>query len=199
MKSKTILFLELAVPNEYGFSREVHINEFINEYDRLNFHNGCDFARKTSEIGKKYNVVFRREKNKIVSITLEGFNKNATPKQIRGDIKKVIQSQKCRVLHISSVEVDHKDGHNDDYSALKLENQKLEDFQPLSPSVNKAKRQHCKICRGNKVRFDARLLGYSKAQWIGSINYNGSCVGCYWYDVKKFNEEISKIKYSEGE
>jgi hypothetical protein len=29
--------------------------------------------------------------------------------------------------------------------------------------------------------------------------YRGTCVGCYWHNVKKFNQEISKIKDNKGE
>ena len=101
-------------------------------------------------------------------------------------------------MNISSVEVDHKDGHRDDYENLKPENQTLEDFQPLSPAVNKAKRQHCKVCRETKQRFDATVLGFSKCAWAGNGKYRGTCVGCYWHNVKKFNQEISKIKDNEG-
>ena len=96
------------------------------------------------------------------------------------------------------MEVDHKDGHRDDYENLKPENQTLEDFQPLSPAVNKAKRQHCKVCRETKQRFDATVLGFSKCAWAGNGKYRGTCVGCYWHNVKKFNQEISKIKDNEG-
>ena len=55
------------------------------------------------------------------------------------------------------------------------------------------------MCRDTKQRFDTRVLGFSKCAWVGNGQYRGTCVGCYWYDVKKFNEEISKIKDSEGE
>ena len=79
-----------------------------------------------------------------------------------------------------------------------MENQKLEDFQPLSSAANKAKRQHCKVCRETKKRFDARVLGFSKRAWAGNGLYEGTCVGCYWHDIKKFNQEISKNFLDKG-
>lgn len=191
--SKIELFLELAKPDEYGFSREVSINEFVGKYEVLKFGNGGDWCRTDGSLGKKYNIRRIKKGNSIIAVKLGGFNtKKQIQKQIRNDIAKEISSQKCAVLHISNVEVDHKDGHRDDYENLKPEKQTLNDFQPLSPAVNKAKRQHCKICRETKQRFDARVLGFSKCAWVGNGIYEGTCVGCYWHDIKKFNQEISK-------
>ena len=197
--SKVQLFLELAKPDETGNSRKVLISEFIDKYERLQFGNGGDWCRTDGTLAKKYIVERHKQGNSIIAVQLFGLNtKKQIHKQIRSDIVKEISSQKCAVLYISNVEVDHKDGHRDDYENLKPENQKIDDFQPLSPAVNEAKRQHCKVCRGNKVRFDARVLGFSKGAWVGNGQYRGTCVGCYWYDIKKFNEEISKNKDSEG-
>ena len=77
---------------------------------------------------------------------------------------------------------------------MNIENQKLEDFQPMSKPVNNAKRQHCKECRKTNIRFDAKQLGYSISYTHGDKNYHGSCVGCYWYDPLEFNKEISRKK-----
>lgn len=198
--SKVDLFLELAKPDATGNSRKVLISEFVGKYERLQFGNGGDWCRTDGTLAKKYIVERHKQGNSIIAVQLFGLNtKKQIQKQIRSDIAKEISSQKCAVLNISNVEVDHKDGHRDDYENLKPENQKLEDFQPLSPAVNKAKRQHCKVCRETKQRFDARVLGFSKGAWAGNGKYRGTCVGCYWYDIKKFNQEISKIKDIEGE
>ncbi len=200
--SKIDLFLELAKPDETGNSRKVLVSEFIGKYKCLQFGNGGSWCRDDQTLAKKYIIERFKEGrgNEITAIQLFGFNtKKQIQKQIRNDIAKEIISQKCAVLHISNVEVDHKDGHRDDYENLKPENQKLEDFQPLSPPANKAKRQHCKVCRETKQRFDARVLGFSKGSWCGDGKYRGTCVGCYWHDIKKFNQEISKIKDDNGE
>ena len=194
--SKTELFLELAKPNEHGFSREVLVKEFTGKYERLKFGNGGDWCRSDGSLAIKYNVK-RYHKNgesgPITSIQLHGFNtKHQINKQIRKDIANEIKRQKCRVLYISDVEVDHKDGHRDNFSKSTLEVQKLEDFQPLASSVNKAKRQHCKECRETKLRFDAKQLGFAKSFFTGEKEYANSCVGCYWHDPKKFNYEMSK-------
>mgnify|MGYP002630792314 CR=1 FL=1 len=198
--SKVALFLELAKPDETGNSRKVLISEFVGKYERLQFGNGGDWCRTDGTLAKKFIVERHKQGNSIIAVQLFGFNtKKQIQRGIKKDIAKQITSQRCSVLDIGNVEVDHKDGHRDDYENLKPENQKLEDFQPLSPAVNKAKRQHCKVCRETKQRFDARVLGFSKCAWAGNGKYRGTCVGCYWYDVKKFNQEISKIKNDEGE
>jgi len=192
-KGKPALFLELACPDEFGYSREVLVSEFVGKYSCLKMGHGGDFCRTDGSLGKKYLINRIKEKNTIIGVQLMGFNtKRKIEKQIRKDIIKEIKSRKCAVLHISNVEVDHKDGHLDDYENFKPENQKTEQFQPLSKSVNCAKRQHCKKCRETKQRFDATVLGFSKSCWIGNGVYRGSCVGCYWHDIRKFNKKISE-------
>lgn len=191
--SKVQLFLELANPDKTGNSRKVLVEEFVGKYEKLKFGNGGDWCRSDGSLAKKFIVERFRDGNSIVAVQLFGHNtKKKINKQIDSKISKIIKSQKCAVLYVGNVEVDHKDGHRDDYENLKIKNQKIDDFQPLSPSVNKAKRQHCKNCRETKQRFDARLLGYSKSAWAGNGKYRGTCVGCYWHDIKKFNQEISK-------
>lgn len=197
---KPALFLELAKPDEYGFSRVVSVKEFVGKYACLKMGHGGDFCRTDGNLGKHFIINRIKEKNAIVGVQLMGFNtKKKIQKGIRSDITKEISSQKCAVLNISNVEVDHKDGHRDDYENLKPENQKIEDFQPLSKPVNCAKRQHCKRCRETGQRFDARVLGFSKEAWAGNGKYRGTCVGCYWHDIKKFNQEISKNAIKKGE
>ena len=198
--SKIELFLELAKPDETGNSRNVLVSEFVGKYERLQFGNGGDWCRSDGSLARKYLIERHKDGNSIMGIQLFGFNtKKQIQKAIRLDITKEISSQKCAVLNISNVEVDHKDGHRDDYENLKPENQTIEDFQPLSPAANKAKRQHCKVCRETKQRFDAKVLGFPKGSWCGNGKYRGTCVGCYWHDIKRFNQEISKIKDAKGE
>ena len=189
LKTKKELFLELAKPGEDGFSRIVHINEFTGEYASLQMGNGGDWGRDDGPLGKEFNIKRIKEKGKIIAVSLEGRKKNPTYRSIDKNIKDIIKKQRCVILYTGEVEVDHKDGR---YDANSKTSQKLEDFQPLSKAANNAKRQHCKNCKETGLRFDAKNLGYSVSVLKGSIEYNGSCIGCYWYDPKKFNEEISK-------
>ncbi len=191
--SKPFLFVELAKPDENGYSRKVNISEFIEEYETLKFGNGGDWCRSDGTLAKRYNLDRIKDKGAIIAVQLFGFNiKNKISKQIRNDITKEITSQKCAILNIGNVEVDHKDGRRDDFENYKPENQHPDQFQPLSAATNKAKRQHCKDCRDTNKRFDASVLGYSRSTWTGDLNYRGTCEGCYWFDIKKFNQEISK-------
>lgn len=191
--TKIDLFLELAKPDHTGNSRRVSVDEFVGKYEGLTFGNGGDWCRTDGGLAREYLVERHKKGIKIVAVQLFGFNtKKQISKQIRKDIRTEISAQKCAVLYVGAVEVDHKDGHRDDYENSKPENQKREDFQPLSPAANKAKRQHCKVCRDTKQRFDATVLGFSKSCWTGNGKYRGTCVGCYWHDVKRFNKEISK-------
>src|SRR5574343_1708283 len=106
--SKVDLFLELAKPDETGNSRNVLLSEFVGKYARLQFGNGGDWCRSDGSLAKKYLIERHKEGNSIVGIQLFGFNtKKQIQKGIRPDIAKEISSQKCAVLHISNVEVDH--------------------------------------------------------------------------------------------
>jgi len=200
-ESKNYLFYELASPDEQGHSREVLVEEFTGKYERLTLGNGGDWCRTDGALGKKF-LIERRKlngKGRIISVQLFGHNTKAKIlKQIKAEIVKDISSRRCVILDVgSSIEVDHKDGHRDDFSNLASEDQTLEQFQPLSKSANTAKREHCKKCRDSKKRFDAKVLGYSASVWVGDLKYRGSCVGCYWFDPKQFNERIS-VNFSKG-
>ena len=188
--SKAAKFLELARPDDDGFSRCVSVDEFAGEYESLAFGNGGDWIRADGKLARTYNIKAVKKGGRIVGVELHGFNKNPVNKRIPGRIAKRIRTQNCAVLAIGRPEVDHKDGFRDDRRPP--EEMKLDDFQPLSKAVNNAKRQHCKECRATRMRFDARQLGYSVPQWKGNGAYRGTCVGCYWHDPKRFNAEVSK-------
>jgi len=96
------------------------------------------------------------------------------------------------VLGTTRIEIDHKDGRQDDPRLTDMASVSVDDFQPLSKAANNAKRQHCKECRATGQRFDARRLGYQVGQVKGNGEYRGTCIGCYWYDPKAFNWEVSK-------
>ena len=192
---RAALFLELAKPDEFGFSREVSVEEFVGKYACLKTTNGNDWARKNSYLDRKYIVdkISKGKGNKITHIKLWGPNKAPNGRQVSSAIRKEIRKRKCAVLHVSSIEVDHKDGRYDDPNVIDLEKQKIDDFQALSKCVNMAKRQHCKVCRGTGKRFDARLLGYKVGQVNGNGEYRGTCIGCYWHDPVRFNSSLDLI------
>lgn len=194
--TKTGLFIQLAQPDSNGISRWVSVNEFVGEYADLKFGNGASWARKESVLAKKYVIEFDKSitlGNRIDRIRLNGFNKDDYSQYIRDDIKKIIMAQRCVVLGTSNPEVDHKNGMKNEGRVMRNEEQRLEDFQPLSKAANDAKRQFCKECRRTGIRYDAKKLGYPMSYYKGGANHNNeenACEGCYWYDPIEFKKHL---------
>lgn len=212
MSSKIELFLELAKPNKNGVSRWVSVNEFIGNYKNLALGNGGSWCRKSSTLAKKYNVEFDKSQTKgnaIDRIRLNGFNIQETFNQaIRQDIKNFYKNQKCVMLGVcgksenTTIEIDHKDGRKNDVRVASLQDQRLEDFQPLSKAANDIKRQICKTCKETNKRWSAKnIKGNPYDFYEGDENYTEElgCVGCYQYDpvayrkacVVKITQEVS--------
>ena len=198
--TKTELFIQLAQPNSNGISRWVSVSEFVGEYACLTFGNGASWARKESTLAKKYVIEFDKSissGNGIDRIRLNGFNSSDYSQYIRADIKKAIKARRCVVLGTSNPEVDHKNGMKNEGRVMRNENQRLEDFQPLSKAANDAKRQFCKECRQTGIRYDAKLLGYPISYYSGVAehhNEENACIGCYWYYPIEFKKHLIERK-----
>ena len=194
MPTKVDLFLELAQPNADGFSRPVYVREFTGRYEGLRLGNGGSWCREDGALGKRYNIERHNPSGSIVYIRLHGHKKQPFSKSsIPAHIREVVGNQPCAVLAVNaSTEIDHRDGRRDDPRLTDAARLTLDDFQPLSKAVNNAKRQHCKTCRETGQRFDARVLGYAVSQIQGNGVYRGTCIGCYWYDIRAFNQEVSR-------
>lgn len=198
--TKTELFIKLAQPNENGVSRWVNISEFVGEYASLTFGNGASWARKESTLAKKYIIEFDKSitpGNGIDRIRLNGLNNGDYSQHIRADIKRTIRAQRCVVLGTSNPEVDHKNGMKNEDRVMRNEDQRLEDFQPLSKAANDAKRQYCKECRRTSIRYDAKKLGYPMSYYKGGPTHNNeenACEGCYWYDPIEFKKHLTEKK-----
>lgn len=180
--------------HEEGFSEEITMEELEKIHHSFHTTNGGDWCRSDqSYLGKKYNIKRKKAGGRIHSIKTDGINKKTRISQsIRGDILRSIVSQRCSILDISTnIECDHKDGMKDDWRLNDLSKQKESDFQPLTKTANDAKRQHCKKCVETRKRYNAKRLGYKESFIYGDEN-SKTCVGCYWYDPKKFNEKISE-------
>lgn len=190
-KSLKEIFLELAQPDADGFSKEILMSDLLAIEPRFATGNGGDWCRSDGSL-REYNIVRNKEKNKIHSVKLDGFNKNSKERPISDKIRKEIAKRTCVVLGIgSNIECDHKDGMYDDVKVANVNTQTINDFQPLSKNANTAKRQHCKVCKATGIRFDAKKLGYSQSYTKGTETTK-SCKGCFWYDPKEFNSTISK-------
>ncbi|MDR0911868.1 MAG: hypothetical protein LBM96_04610 [Methanobrevibacter sp.] len=212
-KSKKDLFLELAKPDENGFSRWVSVEEFVGKYKRLTFGNGGDFIRKSSQLAKEYNIQkdnTQTSGNKIDRIRLFGYNEEEHFNQIISPlIKDFYKNKNCVMLGVNGksentiIEIDHKDGRKDNLRVSNKDTQKKEDFQPLSKAANDIKRQICKRCKETDKRWDAKnILGNPYSFYKGDETYNEElgCVGCYQYDpvayrkcsVKKISKEAAE-------
>lgn len=198
--TKTELFIQLAQPDENGVSRWVSVNEFVGEYASLTFGNGASWARKESILAKKYVIEFDKsitKGNGIDRIRLNGFNDGSYSQHIRADIRRAIKARRCVVLGTSNPEVDHKNGMKNEDRVMRNEDQRLEDFQPLSKAANDAKRQFCKECKRTGIRYDAKKLGYPMSYYQGKAEHNfeeNACVGCYWYDPIEFKKHLQEKK-----
>ena len=198
--TKTELFIKLAQPDENGVSRWIDIGEFVGEYACLTFGNGASWARKESTLARKYVIEFDKSitpGNGIDRIRLNGLNNGDYSQHIRADIKRTIRAQRCVVLGTSNPEVDHKNGMKNEDRVMRNEDQRLEDFQPLSKAANDAKRQYCKECRRTGIRYDAKKLGYPMSYYKGGATHNNeenACEGCYWYDPIEFKKHLQEKK-----
>ena len=177
------------------FSEEIEIAELKKIHPEFQTPNGSSWARSDrGYLGNKYKIKRKMKFGKTFSVKLDGPNKNSVKKHrhIKDEIKSKISNQRCKILDVgSNIEVDHKNGMYNDLSNILLENQNESDFQPLSKAANDAKREHCKKCKKDGKRYDARRLGYKEGWVVGDENTD-DCIGCYWYDPWKFNNLMSQ-------
>ena len=200
-KTKIQLFEELAQIDENGYSRWVSVDEFVGEYQGLQLLNGAGWSRDDGPFGRKY--IVERDKtitpgNRTDAIRTVGFNTgDPYSSYIDPTIKRVMQSQRCVILGTSNPEVDHKNGMKNEGRVMLNEDQRLEDFQPLSKAANDAKRQFCKECRRTGIRYDAKQLDYPMSYYKGGAMHNNeenACEGCYWYDPREFKRHLKENK-----
>jgi hypothetical protein len=183
----TDLALELFNPNEKGISRWVKKTECIGKYSSLYPKNGNHWYRN---MGLRKFIFEKRIIEGDTEWRFNGMKDGSGTRSIRTDIRDEILKRPCVITGLKfsrghKIEVDHRDGRYPE-NVLNKENQKVEDFQPLLDSLNKQKRSDCAKCVKTGNRFDAREKGCSIPVTEGSLEYEGTCVGCYWYDPKKF-------------
>lgn len=118
----------------------------------------------------------------------------------------ISHSQRTRVLAIlnmrdaytgasitSKPEIDHKEPWsrlNQDINIRSLTDEEVkEHFQLLTREHNLLKDRACQHCIKSNKR--PPLFGIS-FWYAGDENYNGTCVGCGWFDGQKWREELDK-------
>jgi hypothetical protein len=189
--NRTKLVIELFNPNENGVSRWVLKDECVGKFNSLYPTNGNVWYRNKGV--KKY-ILETDHSNSNTRWRFNGFNKSESPRTIKSEIWVEIRNKPCVVTGLKlnnghKIEVDHKDGRYPE-EVLNVETQTIEHFQPLLESLNKQKRSDCSKCKKTNVRFDAKEKGFAVSVTQGSLEYEGSCKGCYWFDVADF---ISKL------
>ena len=73
-------------------------------------------------------------------------------------------------------------------------------FQPLNNKFNLMKKEACKKCYASDIRqypYGIKFFYYGEEKWNESIPKDGpeaekGCVGCGWYDLIKWKEEMNK-------
>jgi hypothetical protein len=193
--NNTDLVLKLFNPDKDGYSRWVGKDECVGEYESLYPKNGNHWYRNVRL--KKF-IFEKKEENKKIFWRFNGLKNESGSRNIRPDIWNNIREQPCvitglRLRNGHKIEVDHKDGRYPE-DTLNLHTQKIIDFQPLLESLNKQKRSDCRKCKETNIRYDATEKGFKFPVIEGTLNYEGTCKGCYWFDVLEF---ISNLGLSE--
>jgi hypothetical protein len=194
--NRTELALKLFNPSEDGISRWVCKDECVGEYADLMPTNGNMWYRNSGLGGKKYIWEKKKEGGKEYW-RFNGFQVKQESRPIRSDLRKKLMSENPKCSHTGfgdttndKLIIDHRNGRYNQPEVLSLSTQEKEHFQVLSNRSNLAKRSYCGICELTGLRFDAKKLGYTKSVCSGSLEYEGSCVGCYWYGPREFRESL---------
>lgn len=190
--NRTKLALKLFNPNKEGVSRWVCRDECVGEYADLMPTNGNMWYRNSGLGGKKY-IWEKKVDNGKEYWRFNGFQINPESRPIRSDIRKELMSGAPKCSHTGfgntandRLIIDHRNGRYNEPEVLSLQTQEIKHFQVLSNRANLAKRSDCVDCVSTGLRFDAKKLGYRKSVCSGSLEYEGSCVGCYWYGPREF-------------
>lgn len=193
---------DLFKPNAMGVSRWVGYEELRRFYAKLNPDNperalalfggpggnGSNFFTRPASAAAEF-IIESRPSHCRAESRFNGLSSSIAPsnQSIPKTVRNAISAQNCAFTgkHDTSLVVDHKDGRHNSCS------DNVDDFQPLTQAINKLKATHCGRCIGSNQRFDARQLGYSVGWIHGDGNYNGSCAGCYWYDIHYFRSHLT--------
>lgn len=184
-------------PNREGFSDWFNIFELCEMLPRCNSLGGKNGSGMfTRELAKDFIFTAdqskRRDGSRIIARRAYGLVKPRPESHfVSAEIRRKIRATYCAVLGTKSMlEVNHKDGRKDSWVVNDPELQSIEDFQALHKTVNAVKREACVKCKESNQRFDARRLGFTFGWTEGDAQYQGTCMGCYWYDPKAFRAKV---------
>ena len=206
-KGKFYQFMKLAgeTLNDKGFA-SVSKKDFNN--GDLKLGNGGSWCRDELTLAKIFKLERKQEGvgNEITSVVLKGWNREIPFSQrIKKTIWDKISKQNCVMLGTKEsesvnmkVEVDHKDGRKNDTDYNDVQNQREEWFQPLCKAANDFKRQKCKECKDNNMRWSACVLeGFDDFPfYIGDEKFEDAglrCEGCYLYDPVMYRKAFRRF------
>ena len=192
----TQLVIELFSPDENGFSRWVSKNELVGKYSTLYPTNGNHWMRNR---GIAHLNLEKTEIDGVINWRFNGFvEQMVSNRPIKKEIREEVSKRRCAHTGFNGTKnnpivVDHKNGRYNDERVLNVGTQNEDDFQSLTNQANLYKREICNNqCMSSGKRFDAKNLGYGVSFIDGDENYEGTCVGCYWYDCLKFKKIASQ-------
>jgi len=204
--TKKQLFLQLANPDNKGFSEWVSVKKFTGIYSDLKFGNGGSWCRRSSSLAREYDIETDKTTtngNSIDYIRLAGFNSSVQFQQnVRQDIKEFYKDTVCVMTGIkgisenTKIELDHKDGRKNNERVSNIQTQTIDDFQPLIKPMNDIKRQICKACKETGKRWKAtNIIGFEFSFYKGDENYTEElgCIGCYQYDPIAYRRRLSEL------
>jgi len=191
--NRTQLVLKLFNPDENGVSRWVNKEELIGEYKTLYPTNGNHWYRLR---GLSHLVYEKKMEDGQTYWRFNGLKEKDGGRPIRNDIRNSLKSNPCshtgfKGTKNNSIVIDHKNGRYNDERVLNIKTQEVGDFQSLVNQANLFKRTVCGECINTGKRFDAKKLGYNISFIDGDENYQGTCVGCYWYDCSEFKKSLA--------
>jgi len=209
--------VKCASPCEEGFSDQILFENLSQELQELQSKNGGTWFRASSTIHNYFEVEIIKKNDSHSSLAtgykLNGFSEqyrtinNYIPTKVREEHK----DKPCVVsgkIHLI-MEVDHKIGFKEGQMKDDPRLKESDYYQPMSKTINDAKREHCKGCKETSCRFDARALGFTLPVTKGTTKLESAkegkfshktnpCDGCYWFDPQKFIKEHSYLMEKKG-
>lgn len=213
-KSKYVCaVVKLAQPDENGRSRVFYPREFVGEYDLLGHNNGCSWAR---QVRKFFKLKIEHEggtpQGDVVSYQLKGLQEQwQFNDAVAGWIRKYFASLKGKRSAWSGIpcdkeyELDHNKGVKTDRRVGNPDTQLISDFQVLTPSENKCKREICLKCKQTARRpkgseiFVGQTVDYTKGseklRWDRELQdwATDACDGCCLNDCVKWRRDAERI------
>lgn len=154
--------------------------------------NGCN-ALTRGPLAKFYDLEIVREKgSRIKGFRVLGRKedpnmfKQTIPVSVRKAL--LVPGASCPITgQMDTLEIDHRDGRKESTCF------KVSEYQVLSKTANDIKRQNCKDCKKTGKRYDATRMKFKLPVSSGSLEYEGTCKGCFWYDPIDFRAKVPTV------